>query len=68
MKTDGLSRRLTALEGEQKQEEDLVCVKWQWVDENGTPKTPLVTRWIPRSKHKPLEFLFKGGDECEGKP
>ncbi len=54
MKTDSLSRRLSALEEDP--EQDTVQVAHQWLHEDGTPAGPLIERRIPRSSYEMFKF------------
>jgi hypothetical protein len=49
MRTDGLSRRLAALENG-KEEEELVPISFQWMKEDGTLFGPLIERMVPKSR------------------
>jgi hypothetical protein len=62
MKTDNISKRIAALEGEQKREEDLVCFTFQWMH-GDTPTSEPMARWLSQSEAQKFRDLFKLMDE-----
>ena len=69
MRTNGLNRRLTALEGSTEQE-DLVKISFQWIRKNlndgtCTPTSEKIERWVPRNRIKHLTEMFEERDQNE---
>jgi hypothetical protein len=52
MKAESLKRRLAALEDNPNAVEEVVPFSFRWVNEDGTPASPLVERMVPKDSFR----------------